>query len=86
MTLYLIFTIFVIFIFLYFIYNSEEYFTNKDDRATDIINWFSNTPKSNYSYETFKKKVADSDVLEYLSAKQLVKKKSLTKDKLLPSL
>jgi hypothetical protein len=69
------------------LYTFREYlpegFVNKEDRVLDIQNWFSSTPSSSQNYAWFKKKVDDSDIVEYNAAKQLYSQGNLTPENLL---
>lgn len=65
---------------------NEEYFSNKEDRASDIVQWFKGNPKSSIKYSRYQKEVEDSDTLEYAEAKRLFRKGNLTEESLLSKL
>jgi len=58
--------------------NSTERFINKDLRAKDITNYFTTNPDANYS--DYKRKVNDSDIVEYTEVKKLKRKNALDVD------
>lgn len=58
--------------------NGTEGFVNKDLRAKDITNYFTTNPDANYS--DYKRKVNDSDIVEYTEVKKLKNKNALDVD------
>lgn len=80
---YILIILFILYIFRDEICMCAESFTNKNERAVDINRWFNNTSKKNINYATFKKRVDDSDIVEYSAAQKLHSKGNLTPDNLL---